>query len=154
MAIVKIEGKEVTLPDDVVNAGHQAIRAVLSANGFPAVENADIQIEGGKFELTGEKIHPKTGEQIRTFQAWSYDRVTQTASVRTRREFYAKDSASDAAPSRIAEHGPTDLHCVFYVEMAHLLARAGFEVEAVYGDFARHALNADSTEMIWVGRSP
>jgi hypothetical protein len=38
----------VTLPDDVVNAGHQAIRAVLSANGFPAVENADIQIEGGK----------------------------------------------------------------------------------------------------------
>jgi hypothetical protein len=48
MAIVKIEGKEITLPDDVVKAGDKAIRAVLAANGFPAVENADIQIVGGK----------------------------------------------------------------------------------------------------------
>jgi hypothetical protein len=48
MAVVKIEGKEITLPDDVVKAGDKAIRAVLAANGFPAVENADIQIVGGK----------------------------------------------------------------------------------------------------------
>jgi hypothetical protein len=46
MAIVKIEGKEIPLPDDVVNAGDKAIRAVLAASGFPAVENADIQIKG------------------------------------------------------------------------------------------------------------
>src|SRR5947209_11284952 len=48
MAIVKIEGKEITLPDDVVKAGDGAIRAVLAANGFPAVENADIQIAGSE----------------------------------------------------------------------------------------------------------
>ena len=48
MALVKIEGKEVTLPDDVVKAGEKAIRAVLAANGFPAIENADIQIVGAK----------------------------------------------------------------------------------------------------------
>lgn len=44
MAIVKIEDKEITLPDDVVKAGVEAVRAVLAANGFPAVENADIQL--------------------------------------------------------------------------------------------------------------
>lgn len=48
MAVVKIEGKEVTLDDDVVKAGDKAIRAVLAANGFPAVENAHIEIVGGK----------------------------------------------------------------------------------------------------------
>jgi hypothetical protein len=48
MATIKIEGKEVTLPDDVVKAGEGAIRAVLAANGFPAVEGAHIEIEGGK----------------------------------------------------------------------------------------------------------
>ena len=45
MGIVKIEGKDVTVPDDVINAGAEAVRAVLAASGFPAVENADIQIE-------------------------------------------------------------------------------------------------------------
>jgi hypothetical protein len=42
---------------------------------------------------------------------------------------------------------------VFRFEMEHLLARAGFEVEAVYGDFFRHELQDESTEMIWVVRS-
>jgi hypothetical protein len=45
---VKIEGKEVTLPDDVVKAGQDAIRAVLSANGFPGAGEAHIEIVGGK----------------------------------------------------------------------------------------------------------
>lgn len=48
MAIVKIEGKEITLPDEVVKAGKDAIRAVLVANGFPAADKANIEIEGGK----------------------------------------------------------------------------------------------------------
>ncbi len=48
MAIVEIEGKQVTLPDDVVNAGHEAIAQVLVANGFPALEKADIRILGEK----------------------------------------------------------------------------------------------------------
>ena len=48
MATVKIEGKNITLPDEVVKAGKQAIIAVLVANGFPNADKADIQIEGGK----------------------------------------------------------------------------------------------------------
>jgi hypothetical protein len=48
MAVVKVEGKEITLPDDVVKAGIPAIKALLAVNGFPAIENAHIEIEGGQ----------------------------------------------------------------------------------------------------------
>jgi hypothetical protein len=44
MGVVRIEGKPVTLPDEIINAGVPAIRMALSPD-FPDVENADIQIE-------------------------------------------------------------------------------------------------------------
>lgn len=50
------------------------------------------------------------------------------------------------------ETGPVRLHCVFRFEMEHLLARSGFAVEALYGDFFRHALLDDSSSMVWVAR--
>lgn len=43
MAIVKVEGKSLTIPDEIVAAGKDAIRAALSVD-FPAVENAQIEI--------------------------------------------------------------------------------------------------------------
>jgi len=36
--------------------------------------------------------------------------------------------------------------------MEHLLARTGFEVEALYGDFSRQELQDISSEMIWMAR--
>jgi Uma2 family endonuclease len=48
MAVLRIEGKEIMLPEDVVKGGEAAIRAVLAANGFPAIENADIKIVEGE----------------------------------------------------------------------------------------------------------
>jgi len=44
------------------------------------------------------------------------------------------------------------LHCVFRFEMEHLLARAGFEVEALHGDFFRQELQDNSPDMIWAAR--
>jgi hypothetical protein len=38
--------------------------------------------------------------------------------------------------------------------MEHLLARAGFEVRALYGDFFESELTASSTDMIWVAQKP
>lgn len=37
--------------------------------------------------------------------------------------------------------------------MEHLLARVGFEVEAVYGDFFRGELKDESADMVWVVRN-
>jgi len=44
------------------------------------------------------------------------------------------------------------LRWVYRYEMEHLLALAGFEVEALYGWFDGAAFTDDSSEMIWVAR--
>lgn len=46
------------------------------------------------------------------------------------------------------------LHCVFRLEMGHLLARVGFEERIVYGDFFKNALGEDSSDMIWMAKKP
>lgn len=46
MGVIRIEGKDVTIDDDVIKAGERAIRAVLGANGFPDIERARIQLPG------------------------------------------------------------------------------------------------------------
>ena len=46
------------------------------------------------------------------------------------------------------------LRYIFRYEMEHLLARAGFEVEALYGDFFGGAFEDSSSEMVWVARRP
>ena len=42
------------------------------------------------------------------------------------------------------------IHCIFRGEMEHLVRRAGYEIEAVYGDFTGRDLDDESEEMIWV----
>jgi hypothetical protein len=41
-------------------------------------------------------------------------------------------------------------HCFFRYEIEHLLRRAGFQVEALFGDFYRGELTDTSSEMIWL----
>jgi hypothetical protein len=37
-------------------------------------------------------------------------------------------------------------------EVEHLLARCGFEVEALYGDYEKSAYRGTSGQMVWVAR--
>lgn len=87
-----------------------------------------------------------TGQRFRSYLSWSYERSTQTA---TADKFYEELNAAGEVLRRI-ERGPIHLHCVFRTEMEHLLARAGFEIVALYGDFERHPLQNTSSEMLWV----
>lgn len=104
---------------------------------------------GGVFEATEPFVHPKTGRPIRTLQTWSYEPATQTAISHKVWE----EIGSDGQVVERLDRGPIQLHVVFRFEMEHLLARAGFRVEAVYGDFYRQVLRDDSSEMVWVARS-
>jgi hypothetical protein len=36
MAILKVDGKQITLPDELVARGPEAIRKVLASSGWPA----------------------------------------------------------------------------------------------------------------------
>ena len=102
----------------------------------------------GVFETGEQFTHPRTGCQVRTKRAWSYEPATQTAIVQT---IWEEIGFGGDIVSRW-DRGPIRLHCVFRFEMEHLLKRAGFEIEQVYGDFSRQELQDDSTEMIWVAR--
>lgn len=104
--------------------------------------------KGGLFEMAEQFLHPKTGRQIRTSRAWSYEPSTQTAIVQTVWE----EIEADGRVVDRWETGLIRLHCVFRFEMEHLLARAGFVVEVVYGNFFRQELRDESSEMIWVAR--
>ena len=60
--------------------------------------------------------------------------------------------AGDPVISRIDRR--MRLRCVWQDEMASLLARAGFEVEAVYGGFNDEPMTAGSSELVWIARRP
>ncbi len=104
--------------------------------------------KGGVFEIAEEFTHPQTGHLIRASRAWNYAPATQTATCRTAWQALAADGT-------IVDHWetpPVPLHCIFRFEMEHLLKRAGFEVEHLYGDFFRRPLEDKSPGMVWVAR--
>ncbi len=142
--------------DDQV-ATLRAIRRHLVPQGLLVVHVDQPEIDwlgdltgdrGGVFEATDPFIHPKTGRSIRTLQAWSYEPATQTAISHKVWEELGPDGQ---VVDRL-DRGAIRLHVVFRFEMEHLLARCGFTVEEVYGDFHRQELRDDSSEMIWMAR--
>ncbi len=110
---------------------------------------AGLRTQPGRFEAREQFQHPTTGRQVRTLRAWSYEPATQTAIAQT---VWEEIDADGEVVDRVQTQ-PLRLHCVFRFEMEHLLARAQFAVEALYGDFSRHKLRDDSKDMIWVARS-
>jgi SAM-dependent methyltransferase len=107
------------------------------------------QGQGTGFELTGEYRQDSMKGSVRKWTAWSYEPGTQTASAVDAWEFIGDDGAVRERQERVTKR----LHCAFRFEMEHLLARAGFEVEALYGDFFRQELQDTSPDMIWVARA-
>jgi SAM-dependent methyltransferase len=104
---------------------------------------------GTDFQLKGEYPQNSRKGSVRAWTAWSYDASTQTASAMDAWEFIGENGEV----LERKESTPKRLHCVFPFEMEHLLARVGFEVEALYGDFFRDKLQNMSPDMIWVARA-
>lgn len=111
----------------------------------------DLQRDlGGKFIAVTDVPFPQTGHIIRKSNAWTYERSTQTAVVTTRWE----EMGENGSILHTWERKPLSLHCVFPLEMEHLLARTGFIDRVVYGDFFKNPLHENSADMIWVARKP
>lgn len=98
------------------------------------------------WEVGQERVHPTTGQKIRSSYYWVFEPLTQTATVRLRWE----GLADDGTVAKTWEMNPMPLHCLFRFEMEHLLKRVGFTIEAVYGDFYKSNLTSQSSDMIWV----
>jgi len=103
----------------------------------------------GAFEPEQEFVHPRTGRRIRQSQGWRYEPATQTAIS----EMLWEELGEDGRVLDSLQTEPQRFHCIFRFEMEHLLVRAGYEIEALYGDFFRHPLADKSPGMIWVARA-
>src|SRR5439155_9855652 len=77
-----------------------------------------------------------------------YETTTQRITVRALVEAYEGERIVETTEASL------ELRMVYRYEMEHLLARAGFEIEALYGDFDERPLTEDCREMIWVARRP
>jgi SAM-dependent methyltransferase len=103
---------------------------------------------GPKFEFVGEYELPEANHHLRHSQAWSYVRVTQTAiSVNLREEL-----ADDGKVINSWNSKPAYLHCFFPAEIDHLVHRAGYVLEIIYGDFYKQKLEDNSPSIIPVLR--
>jgi SAM-dependent methyltransferase len=138
-----------TIPDQLACLG--CIRRHLAPGGLFVLhlDHQDFSWLGnlrGEFK-PGEEINdPLTGHLIRTTRAWSYAPATQIAAAVTR--WKELDNTGHLLDQW--EIGPIPFHCFFRFEVEHLLHRAGFQVEALYGDFQHGDLTDTSSEMIWL----
>lgn len=90
-----------------------------------------------------------TDEHGRRCELWvipEYEVTTQDITIRAIVEAYEGERLAETTESVM------HLRLVYRYEMEHLLARSGFAVEALYGDFDERPLTEDCREMIWVAR--
>ena len=100
-------------------------------NPDPAWLERLTQNQGIGFNLVGEYHPGSIRGSVRKWNSWSYEPATQTATAVTAWEIIGEDGTLVERQENAQKH----LHCIFRFEMEQLLARAGFEVEALYGDF-------------------
>lgn len=112
------------VPDHHVAAGHDGVRSLHS-------EYTDER--GLRCEVYATPKHEVTTQ-----------RITLIADV----EAYEGDRLVDTTETVL------HLRMVYRYEMEHLLVRAGFDIEALYGDFDERPLTEECREMIWVARKP
>lgn len=136
----------------------QAIRRHLTPTGSLVVhvDHQDLAWLGSLPEeaqaarVATSDVRLPGGRMFRVARRWSYHRATQTASAVTAFE----ELGEGGTVLDRAERAPVHLHCFFRYEMELLWRQAGFEMEALYGDFTQSELDDESSEMILLMRWP
>lgn len=94
----------------------------------------------------GEFNHPDDDRRVVLYSSVRYDREKQhLIEQRTFEELDVEGRMVDRV------HATLTLRYVFRHEMEHILARCGFEVEALYGDFKRGPF-VPGNEQVWITR--
>jgi ubiquinone/menaquinone biosynthesis C-methylase UbiE len=92
-----------------------------------------------------------TDERGRRCELWhepAYEVTTQRLHLRAICETYDGERLADVQETTL------ELRMVYRYEMEHLLLRAGFEIEDLYGWFDGRSLTEEAREMVWVARRP
>jgi SAM-dependent methyltransferase len=109
------------------------------------------KLAAGRWSMPPERRrefrHPRTGNRVTVREDFRYDLDRQL--VEGAFVFDELDATTGAVVA--TTRSPLTLRYVFRYEMEHLLARAGFGVEALFGDFAGGPFRAGG-EQVWVAR--
>ena len=95
---------------------------------------------------TGRTYREDGGEVVEKWTGW-YDPVRQ---VLHGTFVYERRGPGGEVVERVFE--PLVLRYFFRYEIEHLLARAGYEIEALYGGWERQPWSEHGQEMVWVAR--
>jgi len=93
--------------------------------------------------------HPKSGRRTKAWETRTYrlaEQIVDSSFI---------DEQLDADGTVVSrDYSEFALRIIYRFEMEHLLARAGFEIEALYGDCERSELTDASPELVFVARKP
>lgn len=118
----------------------------LVLNMFIPDPNVIVAQNGGKTYI--DDFVDEDGRRWAMYSQPVYEATTQRIHLKAVCEGYDGDRVVETAEANL------ELRMVYRYEMEHLLVRAGFEIEALYGWFDGRPLTEESREMVWVARKP
>jgi SAM-dependent methyltransferase len=92
--------------------------------------------------------HPQSGRQVVSWASAEYRASEQLWTQHRMME----ELEEDGTVGRREYGRPMQVRQFHRYEVEHLLARCGFGVEALYGDYAKSAYRGSSGQMVWVAR--
>jgi SAM-dependent methyltransferase len=137
--------------DDQLNA-LEAIRRSLLPGGLLVLNiflpDPEIQVAQHARKISHGDFVDERGRRCEMWGITEYDVTSQLLRLGVGLDVYDSDAMVETVETVL------NLRLIYRYEFEHLLARAGFEVEALYGWFDERPLEGDAREMIWVARKP
>ena len=101
----------------------------------------------GLARIGKEFIHPESGNQVIEWSTLGHDPVEQRIEI-----YFIHDEVDASGQLLDRTYKPMRLRWIYRYEFEHLLARCGFEMEALYGGFDRRPFTDVHQELVWVAR--
>jgi SAM-dependent methyltransferase len=101
----------------------------------------------GLAKIVKEFAHPESGNKVIEWCTLGHDPVEQRIEV-----YFIHDEVDAGGELIRRTYKPMRLRWIYRYEFEHLLARCGFEVEALYGGFDRCPLTDMRQELVWIAR--
>ena len=112
------------------------------------VPDPEVQVaQNGRKIAHGEFVDER-GRRCEMWGLPEYDVTSQLLHLRVGLDVHDGERLVDTIEARF------ELRAIHRYEFEHLLARSGFEVDALYGWFDERPLGGDAREQIWVARKP
>jgi SAM-dependent methyltransferase len=108
---------------------------------------AHMTSTGSALKFFREWTDPQTSHRVVCWETRAYNAATQI--IDETRVLDVVDHDSQVVDR---QYRSLTLRWIYRFEFEHLLARTGYEVEALYGDFERAPFDEGSAEMVWIAR--